>query len=314
MRDEPLRASGIALRLAATGLFALMSLCVQQASHEVGTGQIVFWRSALALIPILAYLGLTGALPQALKTRNPKGHAIRSLLGCSAMFLSFIAIAYLPLSLAAALGFLAPILSVMLASLLIREVPSVLTWAMTLLSFMGVLLVINPFNDTALSHQAWIGIVCGIAMAALTALAKIMIRTLTAHEHSGAIAFYFAVTCSLIGLATAIEGWTLPTGATWGWLIGAGLCGGLAHIAMTEALARAPVATLAVFEYTAIFWALGFDLWLFERTPSVGAIIGVICITISSLVIALKGRAPVAPAQKSMTESLPNTRIIPDKD
>ncbi|ODC04330.1 hypothetical protein BFW38_13110 [Terasakiispira papahanaumokuakeensis] len=314
MRDEPLRASGIALRLAATGLFALMSLCVQQASHEVGTGQIVFWRSALALIPILAYLGLTGALPQALKTRNPKGHAIRSLLGCSAMFLSFIAIAYLPLSLAAALGFLAPILSVMLASLLIREVPSMLTWAMTLLSFMGVLLVINPFNDTALSHQAWIGIICGIAMAALTALAKIMIRTLTAHEHSGAIAFYFAVTCSLIGLATAIEGWTLPTGATWGWLIGAGLCGGLAHIAMTEALARAPVATLAVFEYTAIFWALGFDLWLFERTPSVGAIVGVICITISSLVIALKGRAPVAPAQKSMTESLPNTRIIPDKD
>ena len=39
-------------------------------------------------------------------------------------------------------------------------------------------------------------------------------------------------------------------------LVGAGLLGGLAHIAATEAVARAPVSVLAPFDFTGLIWAV----------------------------------------------------------
>jgi drug/metabolite transporter (DMT)-like permease len=98
--------SGIALRLLATLFFSLMSLSVRLASVEAPVGQIVFWRSAVALVPILVYLALRGQLRHGLRTERPLGHVKRSLYGCAAMFFSFLSIAHLPLALATALSFL----------------------------------------------------------------------------------------------------------------------------------------------------------------------------------------------------------------
>lgn len=86
MRQASGAGSGIALRLAATGLFAVMSLCVRLASFEAPVGQIVFYRSALALPPIVAYLFWRRQFPWGLRTRRPGGHLMRSLFGCTAMF------------------------------------------------------------------------------------------------------------------------------------------------------------------------------------------------------------------------------------
>ena len=48
--------TGIGLRLAATALFAVMSLFVRMASLEAPVGQIMFWRSSVAILPIILYL------------------------------------------------------------------------------------------------------------------------------------------------------------------------------------------------------------------------------------------------------------------
>lgn len=287
--DNP--AAGIALRLAATGLFASMSLCVRLASFEAPVGQIVFWRSAVALVPIVIYLVIIGRFPAALATRNPLGHLRRSAFGCAAMFFSFLCLAYLPLALATALGFLAPLVAIPFAMFFLKERPDPLVIGAAGLGFAGIGLMLAPaFNGPEPDLSTLLGVAAGLACAITTASAKVEIKRLTASEPAGTIAFYFALVCALAGLATAPFGWSDAHGTTLLWLVGAGLCGGLAHIAMTEAVARAPVSTLAPFEYTAMIWAMGFDLAVFALVPAPLSLVGAVVVVAAAALVAFAPR------------------------
>ncbi len=283
--------AGIALRLVATFLFALMSLSVQLASVEAPVGQVVFWRSAVALVPILAYLAWRGQLPQGLKTQRPLGHLKRSLYGCIAMFLSFVSIANLPLALATALSFLAPLVVVPAAILLLRERPGPIVIGASLVGFLGVGLMLWPaFSGPTLGLTTLIGVAAGLACAATTALTKVEIKRLTETEAPAAIAFYFAVICAAGGLVTWPFGWADVGPQVLMALVASGLFGGLAHIAMTEALARAPASTLAPFEYSAMLWALLFDLVIFGLLPHSLALGGAALIVVAAATVAGEDR------------------------
>lgn len=268
-----------------------MALCVKKASTDASVGQIVFWRSSIALLPIIFYLMWLKVFPIALKTKNLKGHLERSLYGCLAMFLSFISLAYLPLSLAAALGFLAPLMAIPIAAIILGERPSSYLVSMVILGFFGVLVILYPsLESPELTKATLLGCLAGLLMALTTAFTKVKIKQLTQTEHAGSIAFYFALICSLLGLLTSGFGWASLKMDMFIWLIGAGLFGGTAHVVMTEAIAKTSVSTLAVFEYTAIFWALGFDYSFFGELPDPIAILGATIIVFSGLaVIKTKG-------------------------
>jgi len=284
-------AAGIGLRLAATGLFALMSLCVRLASFEAPVGQIVFWRSAVALAPIVLYLAWQGEFPRGLRTQRPLGHLKRSLFGCVAMVFSFISLAHLPLANATALSFLAPLLVVPLAVLSLGERPGWLVVGGSVLGFAGVGLMLAPaLQGPVLDRGALIGIGAGLAMALTTAAAKVQIKALTATEKPGAIAFYFALVCALAGLCSLPFGWVPAHGTALLALIGSDLFCGLAHIAMTEAVARAPVSVLAPFEYTAMLWALLFDLAIFAVMPQPLGLLGALMIVAAAALVAFADR------------------------
>lgn len=278
--------SGIGLRLAATGLFAVMSLFVRMASFEAPVGQIVFWRSSVALIPIILHLMWRKEFPRALRTKRPWGHLKRSTYGCVSMFLSFVSLAYLPLALATALGFLAPLVVIPIAIIALREKPGWLVIGATLGGFVGVFMMLWPMISTpGLDHNTMIGIGAGVAFAITTAFAKVQIKSLTTTEPSGTIAFYFAIVCSIGGLLSLPFGWAEISTNSLVLLISAGLTGGLAHIAMTEALARAPASTLSAFEYTAMIWAIALDLVVFGVLPAPVSLMGGILIVLAAAMV-----------------------------
>ena len=291
--------AGIALRLLATLFFALMSLSVRVASVEAPVGQIVFWRSAVAIVPIVAYLAWRGQLRHGLRTRRPLGHVRRSLYGCAAMFFSFLSIAHLPLALATALSFLAPLIVVPVAVAMLGERPGWLVGGATLLGFLGVGLMLWPaMTGPDLAIGTLIGTGAGLACAATTALAKTEIKRLTQSEAPATIALYFAIVCAACGLATLPLGWADVGRTALLALVASGLLGGLAHIAMTEAVARAPVSTLAPFEYTAMIWALLFDLAFFALWPEPISLLGALLIVIAAAGVAFKDR--IGPALRSL--------------
>jgi drug/metabolite transporter (DMT)-like permease len=279
--------AGILLRLVATFLFSMMNLCVRLASAEAPVGQIMFHRSLWALAPILAYMALRGQLPCGLKTRRPMGHFKRSLFGGISMGFSFLSLACLPLALATALGFFAPLIAVPIAMIALRERPGWIVVIGALSGFGGIILMLYPaFEGPSWDALAILGVAAGLANAATTVFARIQVKTLTMTELPATIAFYFAIICSLLGLATWPFGWSDVSSLGMTWLIGGGLIGGLAHIAMTEAVARAPVSTLAPFEYTAMLWAVLFDFVIFTVIPTPMSLMGSLTVVAAAALVA----------------------------
>lgn len=259
---------GIALRVLSGALFVVMSACVRALSGSVPLGQIVFFRSAVAMLPLVLFLWWQNQWPHGLRTSRPGAHALRSMLGCTAMFTSFATLAYLPLAEAQVLGFLAPIVLVILGTLVLRESQRAAKWLAVIIGFAGVVIMAWPrLQVSGLRSGEAVGVALGVATAILTAFALMQVRRLAQTETTGAIAFYFALVSTLCGLATLPLGWALPAGRDLALLLASGLLGGLAHIAMTVSFQRAEASTLAPFEYLTILWAVGLGLAVFGEMP-----------------------------------------------
>lgn len=263
--------SGILLKLAAIALFAVMAACIKGARAEVPAGEAVFFRAALALIPVLGYAAWIGRLRAAVATRNLRGHFWRGIIGASAMGLSFAALGYLPLPEVIAIGFAAPLIATVLAVFLLGEIVRLYRWSAVLVGLGGVLIMVWPrltlIREGAIDDRATIGVICALAAALLMALAAIQVRWLTRTEPTLAIVFWFHVSCSVVSLATLPFGWVWPDGDVWALLVTAGLFGGVAQILLTESYRHAGAAVLAPFDYSSMLYGLAIGYAVFHEVP-----------------------------------------------
>ena len=258
-------ALGIGLRVLSGLLFAAMVVCIKAVSLDVPLGQVVFFRSFFALIPLVIFLWLRKEFPGGLKTKRPFGHLARSGFGALAMFASFASIARLPVAEASLIGHLTPVFTALAAAILLSERLTLWRLGGVALGLAGVLVLVWPElgqGETDMRRLAGYGY--GLAMAVLTAFALIMVRSLNRTESPGTIAFYFVVVSMLGGVATLPWGWEVPDGPTLALLILSGLFGGMAHIAMTLAFRNAEASRLAPFEYIALIWPILADLLIFR--------------------------------------------------
>lgn len=287
--------AGIALRVLSGLMFVSMAAIVRLLAGAIPIGELLFFRSLMALPPLLLYLAWRRQLPRGLITRRPGAHALRSLYGCLGMFAGFSALYFLPLAEAQALNFLSPIFVVILAGLLLREGVPAIRWLGVLLGFVGVLVMIAPALLTGPAVQDPAGRLTGVAFALLgaltSALGALQIRRLGASETPGAIAFYFALVCGVVSLLTIPLGWVRPDGPTLCLLLAMGLLGGLGQITMTLAFARTPASVLAPFDYLSMLWALGYGILLFDEWPSPWTLAGAAIVVLAVVLVAqMEGR------------------------
>src|SRR5829696_9794930 len=87
-------ALGILLKVLSALAFTLMSAGLKTVSADYPTGELVFFRSAFALVPLLVWLGWQGDLINAVRTNNLRGHLLRGIIGSCGMFTGFIALTY----------------------------------------------------------------------------------------------------------------------------------------------------------------------------------------------------------------------------
>lgn len=296
---------GISLRVGATVFFTLMVLFIKLIAEDIPTGQVVFFRSAFALIPLVIFLSISGDFPSGLHTRRPMGHVLRCLMGCMAMFASFASLKYLPIADATMIGYVAPILAVVLARILLKEAVTGVRWIGIALGFCGMLVLVLPNVSGGVTEKSYlIGVGLALLMAIFTAGAKIQIRSLAKTEHAGAIAFYFALTCTLAGLATLPLAWATPTTEQLWLLIGSGFAGGVAHIMMTLSYQYSEVSKLATFEYLSLAFAVVADLVFFAIVPELNFYFSSILIIAATLLVALRDRAKAKPTETSQKKPI----------
>ncbi|MGH6663438.1 MAG: EamA family transporter, partial [Pseudolabrys sp.] len=101
-------------------LFAVMSALVRQLGNVAPVGQMVFFRSAFAIVPVVVIYALRGELSSAVRTGRPLGQLGRGLLSVLGMFTNFSALTRLPLADATAISFASPLFTVALAALILK--------------------------------------------------------------------------------------------------------------------------------------------------------------------------------------------------
>ena len=289
---QPLR--GIALKLLAVLAFFLMATLIKVNAAEIPAGEAVFFRSLFSLPVIIIWMIWQGNLRTGLRTSMPLGHVWRGLIGSASMALGFVALGLLTLPEATVIGYAAPILTVILASMFLGEQIRAVRITAVVLGLIGVCIVIYPrltLDAGDMSLRETLGVACALGAALCSALAQIQVRKLVATEQTAAIVFYFLSTASVLSLMTLPLGWAMPDAKVLFMLIMTGVLGGIGQILLTSCYRYADTGVIAPFEYTSILLAVSVGYLLFDEVPSTNMLAGSAVIIMAGVIIILRERA-----------------------
>lgn len=260
----------VLLKLVSAFLFACMSVLVRYLGERYPVGEVVFFRSACAILPVVVIYAWRGELEAAIRTGRPFAHVGRGMTAVGAMFCNFSSLARLPVVDATAISFVSPLITVALSAVILKERVRVYRWTAVIVGFIGVLVMLAPRLDIGQSAAATTGAVgaaLGLMGAFFSAGSTVQTRALTASETTSSIVLYFSLFCAIGGLLTWPFGWVTPTWPELTALVTIGIFGGLAHIFLTESYRHAPASLVAPFDYTSMLWALLLGFVVFGEVP-----------------------------------------------
>jgi drug/metabolite transporter (DMT)-like permease len=270
--------TGIALKVLSIVIFVAMQACIK-AAGQVPAGQIAFFRSFFAFLPILAFLAWRGGVGAAFVTSRPLGHIFRGVIGATSMLLGFFALTRLPLPEAIALNYAQPLLLVIISAVFLGETIRIYRWSAVVIGLIGVFIISWPkltlfTSGEAMSNQEALGMTAALVAAAMSAVALLQVRELVRTEKSATVVIWFSLTASVTGLLTIPFGWITPNWQQFALLVGAGICGGIAQILMTESYRHTEASTLAPFEYVSLLLGLLVGYFAFNEVPTIHMVVG----------------------------------------
>lgn len=278
--------TGIISMIKASMAFSLMALGVKLVSQTLPSLEAVFFRSLIGTVMIVAIIKAKGV---SLWGRKKGLMILRGLTGFIALSLHFYTIQYLPLGTAVMLNYTAPVFAALFAVFFLKERPSFFLWAMTLMSFAGVYLLVGAKLET------WnFMVMLGLLSAVFVGVVYISIRALRHHESPLTIIFYFTAVSTVGSTAFLPFDFRWPNFWEWLLLLGIGIGSFYGQLWMTIALRRAPASLVTPFSYLVplLSFIYGF-LFFGDRLTAMSLIGGGMIILAGSLISYFSARKAV---------------------
>lgn len=247
--------------------------------------QILAMRSVIIIPLLLMVFASQGKLAR-LKPTRPLWHLGRGLVGFLAPLSFFLGIRLIPLTDAVTVSFSAIFIITILSIFFLGEKVGVHRWASIITGFLGVMVVIGPKGGGELAGYA-------LVMAGSVAYALLFIsgRYLSDTESVSSLVFSFNLTVGLVSLCLLPFFWQPQSLGQYGLLLCLALFAVSGHHLMTLAVSLSEASLIAPFEYTAVLWALAFDLLIWQIVPPASTAAGATIIILSGLYIAYRERA-----------------------
>jgi len=212
---------------------------------------------------------------------NKKWLVIRGLAGTIALTMFFYTIHHLPIALATIIQYLAPIFTVILAMILLKERVKMLQWFFIILSFCGVgLIAIDKFINSGSGVEEinffYIGI--GMISAVFSGLAYTAVIKLKQTDAPITIVLYFPMVAIPLMLILCIWDFTWPQGVEWFILLVIGIFTQLAQISLTKALHLGSAATITPFQYLGAIYMFLIGYFVFDEHLSFIVNVGIVII------------------------------------
>jgi drug/metabolite transporter (DMT)-like permease len=259
--------------------FAAMNVFTRLGSRHLPWPEMA---AARFLVGALIAVGLAAARGKSLAVTDRGGTWRRSIYGTISALGTFFALSSPRVAIgdAATLGATAPIFVAALSGRMLNERVGRRLWIALALAFAGIVLLLRPSFATAAPVAA---VATGGAF--FYALAMIWLRRIGPAESHEAVVLHFSLVALATMLLLALPSWTWPDARSGLYMLGAGLGGGGAQLAMTRAYSlhrAAPVTALSTLGVV-FTWLLA--LPLFPERPTAWQLAGTLLVLAATVLI-----------------------------
>ncbi len=275
---------GIAFGAASYSLFAFHDALVKSVINDLPVVQILFIRSLVIVIGCLA-IGRGTVLRDFKASSGKHLMLLRAALTLSAWCMYYTTGRYLQLAEMTTLYYVAPIITLILAVIFLREKITLPRIAAAALGFAGVVVACNP---TGLNF-AWPELLV-LGAAGLWALAMIVMRSIPRTDSALAqILAINSVNVVVMGIAS-IYFWQPIEPRIFAVIVATGLLGGAAQYMLVHAARLVPAGVLGTVEYSALVWAFVFGYLGWHEIPAPYVYVGAVLIVGAGILVAFSER------------------------
>ena len=297
-RDHP-PAMAFLVGVLGIALFSGMDAVMKGLVLAIGALTTMFWRN-------LTGIGLSGLLYLPRRNGWPSWptmriHIARAVLSAGMGFLFFWGLGRVPLAQAVALAFIAPLIALYLAAVMLHETVGGKTIAASVVAFAGVVVIFVGQAQADLGREALIGSFAVLTSAALYALNIIIMRAQALVADPVEITFFQSlIVTAVLALVIPFVGITVPPAAQWPWLLFAAALAITSMLLLSWAYARAEASYLASTEYTAFLWAALFGWLFFAEHVSLYTMAGAVLI-VAGCILAARRPEEASPTLEAAT-------------
>ncbi|MDQ0392158.1 DMT family transporter [Labrys monachus] len=279
---------GIVLFLTGIFFFALNDALGKWLAMDYAVGQLLLLRSVgacIVLLPMIWRLRIN-----LFDFGQWHLQALRILAMAGDTFSFYYATRTMPLADVMTFYMAAPLIITALSVPLLGERVEPFRWAAVLAGFVGVVIALQP-SAAIFTSSSPIALFGAVMFGFSVAVTRRLRRT-----HWLPLVLWQFVGAGIIGAATIPFAWVTPNPTDLGLMFLVGVVAMLCFVCITRALALAPAAVLAPFQYSAMLWAtiMGWMVWRDVPTPPI--IIGNAIIIASGLFILYRDRSAGAVA------------------
>lgn len=264
--------SGYVYLLAAAFFFSLMTVCVKLAGARLPAEEIILARAVVGLVLSVwavrrARLALRGHAPGLL--------LLRGVLGSSGLYCFFYAVTKLPLAEVTTIHYVNPILTALLAAVVLGEGVG---WGLAValsISLTGVVVVARPqliFGGAQTLDPVAVGI--ALMGAFFAAGAYVAVRRLRATDDPLVVVLWFPVVAVPVFVPLALRVWVWPRPLEWLVLLGVGISTQVAQVFLTRGLHLLPAGRGTAVGYVQIAFAMVWSVVIFGERIDAMALAG----------------------------------------
>jgi len=274
--DSPVH--GISAMLFSIVLFSGMDSIVKWLGGSYPTHQIMFFRCAIAMVPIVVIIIMRGGI-SLLRIQEPFLLSLRCFLGITAMGFAFHAFSLMRLADGIAILHTTPLFMTVLSIIFLKERVGLHRWAAVMAGFIGMVIVVRPGNSMFESGSFYM-----LLAAFCISCTTILIRHLSIRSDPVNLTFYFTMAGVVISsIAIFFLGWQTPQGQDWAFFIAVGFLGGMAQYLMTVSYRQAKISTVAPLKYLSIGFGGVIAYFVWSELPDIQSLIGITIIVACGL-------------------------------
>lgn len=270
----------MAAMLVAVAFFAFMDAGLKQLAAHYSAAQVAALRG-LSSLPIVAAWSLWAGGVRPLIHVRWSLHLIRGLLAVIMLISFSYGVKTLSLSEAYAIFFVAPLIVTLFTMMFLGERVVGVQWLAIVLGFAGVLIVLKPEGAGFVSLGGLAILCCAVCYSLASVLVRVLGRTDTTYSMMFWMTTMLAVGSTLI----ALPGWQPIRAEDWGVLAVIAVAGSVAQYCVTVAFQKAPPASVAPLEYSAIAWGALIDYLMWAAVPGLRVYVGAAIVIASGLLL-----------------------------